>query len=333
MNNQILAEREINEIYEHLRITFGNFVAKYGSSFKERLDEDIINRIDLSLNDKRRRMMLLLGNIVLSWFSTKESNNQMLSVLRKDCTIQNESTCSDKCVWLEESGCKIHIKERYKKVNMANLLMLRLFDEILRYSQHRREIFENKISRLVFLNEPIFIKDQYIIPENSLEWSELLRSGSVTRKSEASKFFEEFSSGQLTEKEEEDELFELPLKVSAYLELTDISKFKFLVVTEQSSLTPILNYIGANEKHIKYDGITPSFNIKELIEITKDIKKYIIQINTLIEPFNIRRFTTIDNKQPIIILLITKDKTGFIVKNSSSIYLNYSDIPTVLLPQ
>ena len=333
LNNQILAEREINEIYEHLRITFGNFVAKYGSSFKERLDEDIINRIDLSLNDKRRRMMLLLGNIVLSWFSTEKSNNQMLSVLRKDCTIQNESTCSDKCVWLEESGCKIHIKERYKKVNMGNLLMLRLFDEILRYSQHRREIFKNKVSRLVFLNEPIFIKDQYIIPENSLEWSELLRSGSVTRKSEASKFFEEFSSGQLTEKEEDDELFELPLNVSAYLELSDKSKFKFLVVTEQSSLNPILDYLGTNSKDIKYDGISPSFTPQQLNEINKDKSVYIIQINTLIEPFNIRRFTVVNNKNRTIILLITKDKTGFIVKNSSSIYLNYSDIPTIILPQ
>jgi len=333
INNQVLAEREINEIYQHLRITFGNYVAKYGSPFKERLDEDIISREDLSLNDKRKRMILLLGKVVLSWFSTEKSNNQMVSVLRKDCTIQSESTCSDKCVWLEESGCKIHIKERYKNVNMANLLMLRLFDEILRYAENRREIFKNKVSRLVFLNEPIFIKDQYIIPENSLEWSELLRSGSVTRKSEASKFFEEFSSGQLAEKEEDDELVKLPSNVIAYLELKDESKFKFLVVTDKSSLNPILDYLGINNKYIKYDEITPSFNIKELIEISKDLKKYIIQLNTLTEPFNLRRFTTIDNRQQSIILLITPEKTGFIVKNNKSIELNYSDIPPILLPQ
>ena len=334
INKQVLAEREINEIYEHLRITFGNYVSKYGSAFKSRLEDDIINRDDLTLNDKRQRMILLLGKEVMTWFSTKENDEQMLSVLRKDCTIQDKSTCSDKCVWVEDSGCKIHVKEKEgnKKINMGYLLMLRLFDEILRYSERRKEVFENEVSRLVFLNEPIFIKDQYIIPENSLEWSELLRSTSIERKSEASRFFEEFSSGELVEKEEEDELFDLPDNISAYLELKS-SNLKFLVITDKASLSPILDYLAVNEKDIKYNGSSPSFSIKELLDLSKVLQSYIIQINTLIEPFNIRRFTTIDDKKPIIILLITPEATGFIVENSSSIKLHYSEIPSILLPQ
>lgn len=334
IEQEVLVEKDINEIYEHLRITFGNYIAKYGSPFMDRLQNDIIDRDDLSLNDKRMRMILLLGKTVLSWFSTQESEKSMLSVLRKDCILQGQTTCNDKCVWSEDSGCKIHIKEKYKNVNMAYLLMLRLFDEILRYSEKRREIFENEITKLVFLNQPIYLNDQYILPENSLEWSELLRSTSMIRKSEASRFFEEFSSSELVEKEESDEIFELPDLIKEALELDKTTSFRFKVISNESKLTPILNTLGVDPRDIfGYNDVPEVLDIIQIMKLSKLTSTYIIQINTKVSPIAIKRTSSIDNKKPIIILLITEGAIGFIVKNNKSLKLNYSDIPPSILPQ
>lgn len=335
INKQVLEERELNEIYEHLRLTFANLVSQLGSSFRSVLEEDIIERDDLTLNEKRKRMIVLLGNLVMSWFSTREQDDSQISVLRKDCTIQSKSTCSDKCVWLEDSGCKIHVKEKYKKVNMATLLMLRLFDEILRFSEQRKQIFENEISRLVLLNEPIFIKDQYILPENSLEWSELLRSESFVRQSEASRFFEEFSSKHVAEKEESDELFDIPDNVKSFLQISQDSDLKFLIVSNEKSLSPVLSYMGVDDKDIKYNGKNNTFETLELVKLGQDLQvnSFVIQINALQEQLSIKRLSTINDKKPIIILLITNEGNGFIVKNTSSYKLQYSEVPVILLPQ
>lgn len=331
IKEEVYLEKNINDIYEHLRITFANFIATLGSSFKDTLQNDIIDR-DLTLNAKRQRMILLLGQTVMTWFSTKENDENMKSVLRKDCIIQSESTCNDKCVWVEEdSTCKIHVKEKYKNENMGYLLMLRLFDEILRYSERRNQIFENEISRLVFLNEPLYVNDQYIIPENSLEWSELLRSTSMIRKSEAARFFEEFSLNELVEKEENDEIFNLPYSIMEYLEVSDTTKLKFKVITDQPSLTSILTNLGVNSKDIGYNETSQIFDIKQIMKLGQLTLSYVIQINTLTTPYPPpRRIASIDDKKPIIIILITEGASGFIVIDNK-VKLHYSDVPVKIL--
>jgi len=308
---KIMKENDINEIYEHLRITFGNYLANKGGSIIYYLETDIIFNNDLTLNDKRGRMIKLLGPLLLSWLST-DSQEKTQSLLRKDCLIQTESTCTGNCVWTTNNKCKIHVEHKYMNVNMANLLMLRLFDEILRYSEKRKQLFNNEISRLVFLNEAIRIGNQYIVPENTLEWSELLRSMWADRKSEAARFFEEFSE-QLVEKDEEDIYHEIPAEVSEILGDT----LKYHTLTDDRSLSPILSYMGLNDIDIKYDGKTPTFTIKQLIDIGTSLKAYIVQLDARVIPVDIKRISTISNRKPIIVVLITPSGSGIIVKNGN----------------
>ena len=212
--------------------------------------------------------------------------------------------------------------------------MLRLFDEILRYSEQRKQIFENEITKLVFLNQPIYLNDQYILPENSLEWSELLRSTSMIRKSEASRFFEEFSASELVEKEESDEIFEIPESVKEFLNLDSNTNLRFKVISNESSLAPILNTLAVNPKDIVgYNTVPEQFDIKQIMRLGQLTSSYIIQLNALITPVSFKRISSIDDKKPIIILLITEGAIGFIVKNNKSVKLNYSDVPVKILPQ
>ena len=326
IQKQIMGENDINEIYEHVRITFGNYLAKNGGSIIAYLETDIIFNNTITLNEKRNRMIRLLGPVILSWFS-KENRETNRSLLRKDCIIQTQSTCTDKCVYTSENKCKIHVKEKYMGVNMANLLMLRLFDEILRYSEKRKQIFENEISRLVFLNEAIRIGNQYIVPENTLEWSEILRSIWNERKSEAAKFFEEFSE-QIVEREEND-YEELPFAIKELLGPVS-SQLKYNKITEQSSLSPILSYMGLNDIDIKYDNTIPIFSIKQLMDIGNALKAYIIQINATIDPIETKNLSTLSNKKPIIVLLITTSGSGILMKNGEE-RLTYDDVKRIVL--
>ena len=307
IEKQIMVEEDIKEVYEHLRITFGNYLAKKGGNVISYLETDIIFNDTITLNDKRMRMIRLLGPIILSWFS-KEQGISDKSLLRKDCLIQKESTCTDKCIYTSENKCKIHVKEKHMGVNMSNLLMLRLFDEILRYSEKRKQLFENDLSRLVFLNEAIRIGNQYIVPENTLEWSELLRSMWAQRKSEAAKFFEEFSQ-QLVEKDEND-YYDLPQEVASLLKTT---RLKFNKLSDKPSLISVLQYFGLNESDIKYDGVSQTFSIKQLMDIGVLLKAYIIQIDARVSPPEIKYLSTVTNKKPLVVLLITSSGSGILM--------------------
>lgn len=344
-----LKKDEIEEIYQHLRLTFSNWLDLKGSVVKANLENEIIFNSKISLNDKRKRLIVLFSSLISNWFSTETSKTPYTSLLRKDCTEiskENKHLCTDKCVFTNEGKCKIHISETYKDINLANYLMLKLFDEILRYAEKRREIFENEISQLVFLNKPIRIGDQYIVPENSPEWSDFLRFSFIKSKDETPKFFEEMSSKKNTEegKEEVDRegvisLKELPNSLKNILNQADpkTKLLKYYEVTKEQSLTPLLEEFKEkiDPKLIGYTNEVV-FNRKMLSDIYKKLKAGIIQINMITKEFDFdKNVTAIGLKnselKDIYIILITPESRGFLAKNSN-IELDFNDLPTILRP-
>ena len=193
VESKFLSEEDLEEIYQHLRISFANYLSgEKGSDIKERLEDDILSNRKLTLNDKRKRMMVLFGTEIQSWLSN-EKTESTFSFIRNDCTVQSKEMCQGYCVWTSENKCKLHVPEK-KDYNVGILLIARLMDEILRFTEKRRELFENDLVRLVFFKKPIRIGDQYIVPENTLEWSDILRVIWSDSISEKPKFFEEISN-------------------------------------------------------------------------------------------------------------------------------------------
>ena len=322
-----LTEENVEEIYQHLRITFGNYLAR--TNIKSKLEEDIIFK-KLPLNEKRRRFIVLLGKEILSWFSDNSSKSEV-SFLRKDCIIQPKESCSDKCVLVGDK-CKIHIP---KTENIGYILMMRLFDEMIRYSQEREEVFKNEISKLVFLNKAVRVGQEYIVPENTIEWSDLLRFSWLSKKYETPKYFEEIYTYDV--KKEEMKFKDLPNEIKAYLNPEDknTTNLRYYEITNEKNLLPILEFLDISPERIGYNEESGFFNTTELIKlynILRKTNKSIIQINA-IDKDNIRISPLLGKNTNILkyyILLTTKDGSGLLIKNKYGV-LSYNELPKILV--
>ena len=334
-----IKEKEVEEIYQHVRITFSNWLEQKGSSIKGNLNDDIIFNSSISLNDKRKRLLILFGPLIQSWFSEETNETPYYSLLRKNCVVQPEESCTDRCVYTKGNKCRIHIDEKYKGVNLANLLMFRLFDELLRYATKRKEIFNNEVSKLVFLDKAIRIGDQFILPEDSIEWSEFLRFEWTKDKRDMPKFFEEFSSKavMLEDEEEEDdenEIIELPNIVKGILGAENLKTkvLKYYEITNEQDLTPVLELFDLEPEDVRYKG-EPLFSKITLYNISMKAKGIvIIMINLTKIDFDITQDIIFSNKKNIelkniYVIIISPTSTGLLVKNNKLEPLRFDDIP------
>jgi hypothetical protein len=177
-----LSTKEVTESFEHLRITFSNWLnsAQDGGAFRRDLQDVIVNR-ELPLFEKRKRIEIMIGPTVEKWITDEDPDaERQVSLLRVDCIGRKKDECSNTCQWVEtEDKCLIHTrKEKGESEHMsaAHVLLLRLIEELIRFGNRRREIFDQRVSQLAVLDDPIRIDDQYILPEKSVAWAEMLRA-------------------------------------------------------------------------------------------------------------------------------------------------------------
>jgi hypothetical protein len=200
---------EFQEIFEHLRLTFSNWLASKedGGEFRGVLEDVIFSR-KLPLYEKRKRLEILLAHDIESWITTDFTSEDAArahetSLLRVDCRIRGQGVCGGKCVWKkkgEEEKCLLHVPketelgESDKKVSAPRVLLLRLIEELLRYGERRRQLLEQDVSRMGSLEKPVTIEgNQRIYPEKSAEWYELLRLEWADTRDEEPIFYEEMS--------------------------------------------------------------------------------------------------------------------------------------------
>ena len=341
IEKKIMSEKDTEEIYQHLRITFSNWLERKGATVKKNLEDEIIFNSTISFNDKRRRLIVLFSSLIQSWFSTETNESKHQSLLRKDCELQSKETCNDKCVFTKQGKCKLHISEKFKDINLANYLMLKLFDELIRYAEKRREIFENEISKLVFLDKPIRIGDQYILPENTIEWSDFLRFSWSEDVSETPHFYEEFSSSPefIEGPEDVSELLELPISLKTVLNPNDpkTNLLKYYEITDEKDLTDILEELDIDSRYVGYRPENVVFDRETLTKMYRIKKAAFIQINLLTKDFIIKQnITAVGFKnaeiKKIYVIVITQHSSGFIIKNSNDISLRIDDLPEILKP-
>lgn len=201
--NMESSQDEIEDIYQHLRLTFSTWLdTGAGSEKRERLTE-ILKTRELTLNEKRRRLDILLYADVIKWLEPSDSEEKSaIGFLRIDCQIQGRETCTGRCKWVpkdtddESCGpCKIHSpRSDGITMNVPRMLYLRLIDELIRYAAKREEIFTKQVPRLTIRREKQHQGDQLIITEGTTDWNtwwEMLRTEWLTPEKETSKFFDE----------------------------------------------------------------------------------------------------------------------------------------------
>jgi len=158
-------EEELEEAYQHLRITLSEFIAgnfqdpadkEQGRKLKAQIEALRQARRRLPLFELQRRLDALLYPYVKQWVKRDDARPAAKpSVLRRECTqITKATDCIEGCSWSEDAAplrqCLIHTTstERYKSVDPVHLMSARLTDELLRTFGRAMEILNHTVSRL-----------------------------------------------------------------------------------------------------------------------------------------------------------------------------------------
>lgn len=202
---QLVEERtyhKLEELYQQFRLIVSNWITSNSSGPKVRKEiEKIIFNPDLPEYEKRKRVYIYISPVLLSWFyADSEKWEMQASFLRKDCrVIDSPEACTGSCYWKEDEGkCLLHVNATTqvndKEVSTPELFTKRIVDELVRFPARRLQLMaKGGISKVSSIIEPIRQGDQYIIPETSASWINLLRLEWAKEIPEQPKYLEEMT--------------------------------------------------------------------------------------------------------------------------------------------
>lgn len=299
-----LSTKEFTESFEHLRITFSNWLnsAQDGGVFRRELQEVIVSK-ELPIYEKRKRIEIMIGPTVEKWITDMEADDdapRQMSLLRVDCLGRNKDECNNTCQWMEgEAGgkCLIHVRKSKKEgeedehYSAAHILLLRLIDELIRFGNRRREIFEQRVSQLAIIDRPIRVDDQYILPEKSVAWTEMLRMEWMKTTDETPLYLEEMRR-EPTEADQKPlepvtEITVLPKTVETILGAADPLTARLRVYpSPNGTFEPFIALFNTTAEAV---GLAPGTTELSDDIITKLVKKArlpIVQYDIRVEPFD-----------------------------------------------
>jgi hypothetical protein len=339
-------QKDLNEIYEHFRITFANWLAALpnGKEFRRKI-QDIADE-DVPLWVKRKKLDILLNKIPIQWMIGSEPYEmpKEQALRRVDCSTQEKSKCKSlgRCSWNDASNkCMLHVptttalephKEAPQVVNVPTLMYYKLIDELIRFVEKRRQLFEQKLSYMIDLDNPIRRGNEFIVPEKSAAWYELMRLEWAARVEEKPRYLEEKS----VKKEEEafgiiGPEYSLPESVKTFFDADDPK------VTELrkkgSTLESLLGLIGITADDIE-PPIIPSteklneIQLKYLVRSTKLILAQ-LDIRKEIPELIVKKPFAASNTTKVFFLVIEDDEPSILVRDPLALTLpTLSDMPS-----
>ncbi len=190
-----ISREQLEELYQHFRLTFANWLSEVASKdLRNQIEKIIFPRQQLPIFEKRKRLIILLNSELSRWFVESEDyipNKPFIK--RRDCLkITNPGKCSDACIW-QETSCRIHIPDKSPPfmVLTKDLFIQKLIDELILFRQKRMELLDRHVKTTVDLKTAIRVNGQWILPESSTSWIELMKKDWALGKREEPKFFEE----------------------------------------------------------------------------------------------------------------------------------------------
>ena len=251
---------QFEELYQQFRLMVSNWITSFraGSGIRKGI-EDIIFSEDLPEYEKRKRLYIFLSSTLLGWFYPDEEKWEApASFLRKDCRlIDSKDGCTGTCYWKAGEGnsgkCLLHVdattqlgeKPGERDVSTPELFTKRIIDELVRFPNRRRQLMRRgEVSKVSTIVAPIRQGDQYIIPESSPTWTNLLRLDWARQIPEEPKYYEEMSREATVENEQPPE-GEMPAALEAILgEGTSLRLSIPDVPDETKPLTPFQGILG-----------------------------------------------------------------------------------------
>jgi hypothetical protein len=302
-------------------------------------------------------LYIYLGSTLLSWFyaDPNEWESDTLTFLRKDCRIiDSPESCNGSCHWKqdanEEGKCLLHVNETTmvgnEMVSTPEMFTKRVIDELIRFPIRRHELLtRGKISRVTAIIQPIRMGDQYIIPESSISWSEMLRLDWMKQTPEKPVYYEEMSrekddskddtkdDEEKEEKEEKehrtrDDIFTKYPMLSDIFGAADEYVFVFTPLDRGiKPLLPVTGILGVSITNLKIAPRSRKLTIQNLghyVDITKNAIGMIdITDNSIVFVKDNKRTTE------TVLLIISDDEIG-VVKRNDTIMLNTFEFPNRL---
>ena len=303
----VAQEQDMQEIFQHLRLTFSNWFGSEAVSSEVRLlIKKIIDTRTIPLFERRKRLEILLGPTILSWMDDRSPmRTSEGSLLRVDCHLRAEPTCSGKCVWRQATNgsvgkCYLHTPQKYRVgrrlVDGKYLLMKRLIEELLRFPDRKQQLLSGTVPTLVSLKDAVRIGDQYVLPEGSVAWNDLLRLDWIQSDKEQKKYFEEFSrKGMEEEKEAEEGAWgnkgiPLPPVLREFLGADDPKTSGLFLIRPDSadrSLTPLLVLLGLTSGNINVEESSSALNKESTKRLALEAKRPIVFIDGMFDPLEV----------------------------------------------
>ena len=270
---------EFEELYQQFRLMVSNWITE-GGEVKQRMENILFSR-NLPVYEKRKRMDIFISSTLLSWFYTDNENWEApVSFLRKDCRlIDSPEACSGTCHWKEgENGgkCLLHIQEMTslsgkdgeREVSTPMLFIKRVIDELVRFPARRNQLIKSgQISKVSKMVEAIRQGNEYIIPESSPTWTNLLRFEWTKQIIEQPKYYEEMSTSP--EEEEKKEMAQPKRMPDRLLQLLGKDTMLHLQIPDVSDKTqPLLPFLATLGTSFEQLGIptTTMYLTKEELE-------------------------------------------------------------------
>ena len=286
-------KKEMTESFEHLRITFSNWLSttEGGAKLRSELQGIIVNR-DLPLFEKRKRIEIHIGPIVEKWIAeTEDEEPRQISLLRVDCLTRKKDECSNMCEWKEDADkCLIHArKEKDGYASTAQVLLRRLIEELIRFGNRRREIFEQRVSQLAAIDNPIRMDDQYILPEKSVAWTDMLRKEWSKTAEEKPLYLEEMRREQTEEDRKPlgalNEMTALPKIVEGILgEADPLTARLRMYPSATGNFQPFVGLFGTTLEAIGLRGDATVLTSEALGKLVRKARHPIVQIDIREDP-------------------------------------------------
>lgn len=323
-------EHDVHEIFEHLRLTFSNWFSSESASpeFRDQV-KAIIDSKALPLFEKRKRLEILLGPMILGWMDSETPKGEVEgSLLRVDCRLETKAPCPSRCVWRQKADesvgrCYLHSPKQLhlggRLVNGPRLLMLRLLEELLRFPDRRNQLLKGDVSSLVGLKDAVKIGTQYVLPENSIAWHDLLRLDWIQQGREVKKYYEEMSRApseteeeeRKTESKEEEpvEGLALPATLKELFGADDPKTAKLYLLKSEAlglPLNPYLVPLGTDAAALGMAEDSPVLDRDAVKRLTLHLRRPVLYINMNEEPIDVLSFSTLKRqKSPTPFILVS----------------------------
>jgi hypothetical protein len=330
---------QFEELYQQYRLIVSNWLTsqKAGSEVRKGI-EDIIFSTDLPEYEKRKRLYIFISSTLLSWFyPDSEKWETPTSFLRKDCRlIDSPEACSGTCYWKEDTDgkgqCLLHVDETTelgnREISTAELFTKRIIDELVRFPNRRKQLRKKgEVSKVSTIIQPIRQGDQYIIPESSPTWTNLLRLDWARQIPEEPKYYEEMSR-EITPEDEEPPEGIMPSELQDILGEDTQLRLSIPDIPDKSRpLTPFQGILGVTLNQLGLEDTATTLKKENLIKYVQATTKPIGIINLTegVEIQFIRPFT--GSYDAVTIFVILPTEIGLLVQEEGNPTVKIAALP------